>query len=59
MKKRHFGFILYYNLLAKPIAAMFIAAFVAYYILGIRRNMGMSTLLKKQKIVLALLPIFC
>lgn len=45
--------------IGNPITAMFIAAFVAYYILGIRRNMGMSTLLKKQKIVLALLPIFC
>lgn len=32
-----------------PITAMFIAAFVAYYILGIKRNMGMSTLLVKTE----------
>lgn len=32
-----------------PITAMFIAAFVAYYILGIRRNMGMSVLLSKTE----------
>ncbi|MFN6885123.1 TRAP transporter large permease subunit, partial [Proteus mirabilis] len=35
--------------IGNPITAMFIAAFVAYYILGIRRNMGMSTLLKKTE----------
>lgn len=31
--------------IGNPITAMFIAAFVAYYILGIRRHMAMSTLL--------------
>ncbi|PWC22852.1 D-serine transporter DsdX [Brenneria roseae subsp. roseae] len=41
-----------YNFLefiGNPITAMFIAAFVAYYVLGIRRNMGMSTLLTKTE----------
>lgn len=31
--------------IGNPITAMFIAVFVAYYVLGIRQNMGMSTLL--------------
>ena len=35
--------------IGNPITAMFIAAFVAYYILGIRRNMGMATLLTKTE----------
>ncbi len=35
--------------IGNPITAMFIAAFVAYYILGIRQNMGMSTLLSKTE----------
>lgn len=35
--------------IGNPITAMFIAAFVAYYILGIRRNMGMSVLLSKTE----------
>ncbi len=35
--------------IGNPITAMFIAAFVAYYILGIRQNMGMSTLLVKTE----------
>ncbi len=32
--------------IGNPIIAMFIAVFVAYYVLGIRRHMGMSTLLR-------------
>ncbi|TDB53036.1 D-serine transporter DsdX [Photorhabdus luminescens] len=32
-----------------PITAMFIAAFVAYYTLGIKQNMGMNTLLMKTE----------
>ncbi|NBI52902.1 D-serine transporter DsdX [Photobacterium alginatilyticum] len=35
--------------LGNPITAMFIAAFVAYYMLGIRQNMGMSALLEKTE----------
>ncbi|CNE09952.1 D-serine transporter DsdX [Yersinia nurmii] len=35
--------------IGNPITAMFIAAFVAYYTLGIRQNMGMATLLKKTE----------
>ncbi|WOB85873.1 D-serine transporter DsdX [Providencia sp. PROV040] len=35
--------------IGNPITAMFIAAFVAYYMLGIRRNMGMSVLLSKTE----------
>ncbi|ELY3855061.1 D-serine transporter DsdX [Providencia huaxiensis] len=35
--------------IGNPITAMFIAAFVAYYVLGIRRNMGMSVLLSKTE----------
>ncbi|EKT60863.1 D-serine transporter DsdX [Providencia sneebia] len=35
--------------IGNPITAMFIAAFVAYYMLGIRRNMGMSALLSKTE----------
>lgn len=35
--------------IGNPITAMFIAAFVAYYTLGIRQNMGMSTLLAKTE----------
>ncbi len=35
--------------IGNPITAMFIAAFVAYYVLGIRRNMGMGTLLTKTE----------
>lgn len=35
--------------IGNPITAMFIAAFVAYYVLGIRRNMGMATLLTKTE----------
>lgn len=35
--------------IGNPITAMFIAAFVAYYVLGIRRNMGMNILLKKTE----------
>jgi D-serine transporter len=31
--------------IGNPITAMFIAVFVAYYVLGIRQNMGMATLL--------------
>ena len=32
--------------IGNPIIAMFIAVFAAYYVLGIRRHMGMSTLLR-------------
>lgn len=35
--------------IGNPITAMFIAAFAAYYVLGIRRNMGMSVLLSKTE----------
>ncbi|WP_447871444.1 D-serine transporter DsdX [Serratia fonticola] len=35
--------------IGNPITAMFIAAFVAYYVLGIRRNMDMGTLLTKTE----------
>lgn len=35
--------------LGNPITAMFIAAFVAYYVLGIKQNMGMSELLEKTE----------
>ncbi|AKJ40734.1 D-serine transporter DsdX [Pragia fontium] len=35
--------------IGNPITAMLIAAFVAYYVLGIKRNMGMSTLLVKTE----------
>lgn len=35
--------------IGNPITAMFIAAFVAYYVLGIRRHMGMSVLLSKTE----------
>ncbi len=35
--------------IGNPITAMFIAAFVAYYTLGIKQNMGMSTLLTKTE----------
>ncbi|HDL7342841.1 D-serine transporter DsdX [Yersinia enterocolitica] len=35
--------------IGNPITAMFIAAFVAYYTLGIRQNMSMSTLLAKTE----------
>ncbi|WP_272670411.1 MULTISPECIES: D-serine transporter DsdX [unclassified Providencia] len=35
--------------IGNPITAMFISAFVAYYMLGIRRNMGMSVLLSKTE----------
>lgn len=35
--------------IGNPITAMSIAAFVAYYMLGIRRNMGMSVLLSKTE----------
>lgn len=35
--------------ICNPITAMFIAAFAAYYVLGIRRNMGMSVLLSKTE----------
>lgn len=35
--------------IGNPITAMFIAAFVAYHMLGIRRNMGMSVLLSKTE----------
>ncbi|HFI1974728.1 TPA: D-serine transporter DsdX [Yersinia enterocolitica] len=35
--------------IGNPITAMFIAAFVAYYTLDIRQNMGMSTLLAKTE----------
>ena len=35
--------------IGNPITAMFIAAFVAYYTLGIKQNMGMSTLLEKTE----------
>ncbi|MEX5733944.1 D-serine transporter DsdX [Providencia hangzhouensis] len=35
--------------IGNPITAMFIAAFVAYYMLGIRCNMGMSVLLSKTE----------
>ncbi|MGG7125929.1 D-serine transporter DsdX, partial [Salmonella enterica subsp. enterica] len=31
--------------IGNPITAMFIAVFVAYYILGLRQNMGMNALL--------------
>ncbi|MDY4281090.1 MAG: D-serine transporter DsdX [[Pasteurella] mairii] len=36
---------LFFEFIGNPITAMFISAFVAYYILGIRRSMGMSDLL--------------
>ncbi|PQQ31469.1 D-serine transporter DsdX [Photorhabdus luminescens] len=35
--------------IGNPITAMFIAAFVAYYTLGIKQNMGMSILLTKTE----------
>lgn len=35
--------------IGNPITAMFIAAFVAYYTLGIKQNMGMSMLLTKTE----------
>ncbi|HIH4847083.1 TPA: D-serine transporter DsdX [Morganella morganii] len=35
--------------IGNPITAMFIAAFGAYYVLGIRRHMGMSVLLSKTE----------
>lgn len=35
--------------IGNPITAMFIAAFVAYYILGIKRHMSMATLLTKTE----------
>ncbi|MGJ7248347.1 D-serine transporter DsdX [Morganella morganii] len=35
--------------IGNPITAMFIAVFAAYYVLGIRRNMGMSVLLSKTE----------
>ncbi|MGE2434855.1 gluconate:H+ symporter, partial [Morganella morganii] len=35
--------------IGNPITAMFIAAFAAYYVLGIRRHMGMSVLLSKTE----------
>ncbi|KGM29243.1 D-serine transporter DsdX [Photorhabdus aegyptia] len=35
--------------IGNPITAMFIAAFVAYYTLGIKQNMGMNTLLTKTE----------
>ncbi|MBS9431310.1 D-serine transporter DsdX [Photorhabdus hainanensis] len=35
--------------IGNPITAMFIAAFVAYYTLGIKQSMGMSTLLTKTE----------
>ncbi|MBS9423897.1 D-serine transporter DsdX [Photorhabdus caribbeanensis] len=35
--------------IGNPITAMFVAAFVAYYTLGIKQNMGMSTLLTKTE----------
>ncbi len=35
--------------IGNPITAMFIAAFVAYYMLGIKQNMGMSVLLEKTE----------
>ncbi|MFA3777584.1 D-serine transporter DsdX [Yersinia sp. 1652 StPb PI] len=37
------------SFIGNPITAMFIAAFVAYYMLGIRQNIGMSTLLAKTE----------
>ena len=37
------------SFIGNPITAMFIAAFVAYYMLGIRQNMGMSALLAKTE----------
>ncbi|MFB5186380.1 D-serine transporter DsdX [Yersinia intermedia] len=37
------------SFIGNPITAMFIAAFVAYYMLGIRQNMGMSVLLAKTE----------
>jgi D-serine transporter len=45
--------------IGNPITAMFIAVFVAYYVLGIRQNMGMGTLLTHTKTALALSPISC
>ncbi len=45
------GTVLYTTLefIGNPITAMFIAAFVAYYMLGIKQNMGMSVLLEKTE----------
>ncbi|UIL59658.1 D-serine transporter DsdX [Vibrio harveyi] len=45
------GSVLYTTLefIGNPITAMFIAAFVAYYMLGIKQNMGMSVLLEKTE----------
>ncbi|MFA3759771.1 D-serine transporter DsdX [Yersinia sp. 2538 StPb PI] len=37
------------SFIGNPITAMFIAAFAAYYMLGIRQNMGMSALLAKTE----------
>ncbi|MDX2322234.1 MAG: D-serine transporter DsdX [Moritella sp.] len=38
-----------FEFLGNPITAMFIAAFVAYYVLGIKQNMGMPELLEKTE----------
>lgn len=39
----------FFEFIGNPITAMFISAFVAYYVLGIKRNMGMSTLLAQTE----------
>ncbi|MGO3012238.1 MAG: D-serine transporter DsdX [Hafnia alvei] len=39
----------FFEFIGNPITAMFIAAFVAYYVLGIRQHMGMGKLLSKTE----------
>ncbi|MEZ2694153.1 D-serine transporter DsdX [Hafnia alvei] len=39
----------FFEFIGNPITAMFIAAFVAYYFLGIRQHMGMGKLLSKTE----------
>ncbi|MCE9948117.1 D-serine transporter DsdX [Hafnia paralvei] len=39
----------FFEFIGNPITAMFIAAFVAYYVLGIRQHMSMSKLLSKTE----------
>jgi H+/gluconate symporter-like permease len=45
--------------IGNPITAMFIAVFVAYYLLGIRQHMGMATMLTHTEHGLALSRTFC
>lgn len=45
--------------IGNPITAMFIAVFVAYYILGLRQHIGMGTLLTHTENGLAPSLTFC